>query len=1144
MKKQLVFLCMLSLTCTMSTQVYATSVLQEVKSSENLAKGIVVDESGQPIIGVFVQELGTTKGTVTDANGSFSLQVSSNAKLKFSFLGYKTVTAKPEDNMRIVLQEDNTQLNEVVVVGYGSQKKANLTGAVASIDVNKTLGSRPIADVGRGLQGSTPGLSIVIPDAEIGSDPTIKIRGQIASLNGSSSPLILLDNVEIPSITMVNPDDIESITVLKDAAASSIYGAKAAFGVILINTKKGAKTDAVNVTYSNNFAWKSTEKDYNMGGLSGYEYTVDAMKNANLTNLGAFFKASEEGLERARQWEQTYGGKISSNDPTVYGRDWYVDANGRKIGVRSYDAYDYMVRNNAPSQQHNFSINGRSGSTSYHVGLGYMGQEGMNKVAKCDKFERYNASMNLTTELNKYVTLKFGTIYSKSDKRFPFVTSSSLDQWYYLYRWSTYYPMGYDENGNELRSPAEEYHQANTSKFENNYTNINLGAHLDFTKNWSADIDYTHANEDINWLRPGTKFTAADTWSGAIPRVDSNGNNVYVNTAGEVVASTVEGAMQAYDLRYLTYTGAGSTPDYINRRATNSKRDTWNAYTTYNLKLDKYNAFKFMLGLNTVNYVREYNESQRKELLDITNPQFGNATGEQTVDGSKTWESQAGFFGRLNYNLMEKYLLEANLRYDGTSKFPNQMQWRWFPSFSAGWRISEENFMKWAKPVLSTLKFRGSYGIIGDQTVPNTLYTSNLGQITQSDWLIGTNKANYVYAPTAVASDITWQDIRTLDFGLDARFFNNDLGVTLDWYQRDTKNMIVPEEGIPATYGVSAPSGNFGNLRTRGWELSIDYNHRFANGLGINGMFSLSDAKTIITDYGNATSIDGWYNGKEYGEIWGYRTDRLYQKDDFQYDNSGNLIKTVLTNANGAKNAGKTVYQLKGDNPVYQGYLQAGSFMFQPGDVKYQDLDGDKQITDGSRSIKDHGDLTVIGNTTPRYEWGLRLGADYKGFDLSVFLQGVGKRDMWGSSSTTLAGFNVADGAIAKRFSTNYWREDRTDAFYPRAWNLGNSTNALDMCVQDRYLLNMAYTRVKNITLGYTLPDKYTRYVWVKQARFYISLENFFTFDHLKDTPVDPEVVPGVGSAGLLSSSNYQLGRAGISTPAFKTFSIGVQLNF
>lgn len=1107
--------------------------------------GVIVDATGEPIIGASVVEKGTTNGGITDVDGKFTLNVKPGATLKISYVGYKTQEIKATKTMRIVLKEDSEILNEVVVVGYGSQKKENLTGAVASVDVNKTLDSRPIADVGRGLQGSTPGLSITLPDAEIGSDPTIKIRGQYASIQGSATPLILLDNVEIPSITLVNPDDIESISVLKDAASSSIYGAKAAFGVILITTKKGAKQERVNVSYSGNFSWQSTEKGYNMGGLDAMEYILAANKNAGAAFSGAFYKITEEGVAKAREWQEKYGGKLGTNDPTVMGRDWYVNADGQKIGLRTYNAYDYMIRKAAPTMTHNLSVNGRSGNTTYNIGLGYLDQSGMNKTAKEDNFKRYNASIKLSTQFNKYITLNAGAIYSKRLKSYPYTTQSAYDQWYYLYRWGSQYPMGYDENGNELRSPAAEYHQANTSTLEQNYTNINLGFHLDLTKNWTADFDYTHANEEINWLRPGTRFTAADTWSAPVARNDANGNAIYVNSDGQVVDKDSNGSMRAYDLRNWTYTGVGSTPDNINRRSTNTQRNTINAYTTYNLNLQDINKFKFMAGMNRVTYVKQWHQAQQKELLDYNNVQFDNASGEQTVSGSKEWESQIGVFGRVNYNLMDKYLLEANLRYDGTSKFPTKMQWHWYPSFSAGWRASEEKFMEWAKPTLSSLKVRGSWGVIGDQTVSNTLYVPNLGGITQSSWLDESgNKINYVHSPTAVATDVTWQNISTLDFGLDARFFNSELGVTFDWYQRDTKNMIVPAEGVAAAYGTTAPKGNYGNLRTKGWELSVDYNHRFANGIGFNATFTLSDAITKVTEYGSATSIDGWYNGKTYGEIWGYRTDRLYQKDDFNYDGSGNLVTVTLDSSHGDKNTGKTVNQLKGDNPVYQGYLQSGSFKYGPGDVKFKDVDGDGQITDGSRSVNDHGDLEVIGNTTPRYEYGLRLGADYKGVDFSVFMQGVAKRDMWGSSSTTLPGFNTADGAIASRFCKDYWTENNTNAFYPRAWNMGNSVNAYNMYRQDRYLLDMSYLRIKNITLGYTLPGELTKKAWIQKARFYVSLENFLTFDHLDGTPVDPEIVAGVGSSGLLSSSNYQLGRAGLSTPAFKSLSVGIQLNF
>jgi TonB-linked outer membrane protein, SusC/RagA family len=1113
--------------------------------------GLVVDTKGEPVIGASIVEKATTNGGITDINGKFSIKTKVGAVLKISYVGYQPQEVKATQTMKIVLKEDSELLQEVVVVGYGSQKKENLTGAVASVDISKTLEGRQIPDVGRGLQGTTPGLSVVIPSGEIGSDPRINVRGQIGSINGSSSPLILLDNVEIPSIQMVNPDDIESISVLKDAASSSIYGAKAAFGVILITSKKGSKTDNVDVSYSGNFSWQNISKKMEMAGVDGIQYRIDALKRSGGTIAGAFFYIDEVSLGKAKEWQKTYGGKIGVNDPFVYGRDWYVDASNRKFSMRTFDPYDYMIREWTPSQTHNVSINGRSGKTIFNVGLGYLDQTGLMKLAKNDDFRRYNGSIRLSTEVNKYLTVRAGANYSKRSKRYAYATSSTTaDPWLYLYRWDSTYPMGYDENGNELRSPASEIHQANTANLLNNYLSFNVGATLQITKDWKFDFDYTYSGEDQIWKRNGTKFTAANTWTSPVKRLDANGKQVYVNNQGQVVSDSSEGAMPAYDLLYNQYTADGANPDHIYRSGINANRHTLNITTNYNWQINDENNLKFLLGVNRADWDQEENWSQITNLTDIVNPSWDKTMGTQTASGNMYWEGQLGYFGRINYSLMDKYLLEANVRYDGSSKFPGSLQWRTFPSFSAGWRLSEESFMEWARPTLSTMKIRGSWGMIGDQTVSNSLYVPTIDQ-GQLSWLDPSgNPIIYAGTPAAVDRNITWQDIYTFDLGLDARFFNAELGITLDWYQRDTKNMIVPGEGATYTFGTGSPKGNFGSLRTRGWELAIDYNHRFNNGLSVNAMFTLSDAKTEITAYGDTKSIDSWYVGKTYGEIWGYRTDRLYQKDDFVYEN-GKLVTTFALNgkevAKGTTGA-KQVNKLSDPNAVYQDYFQSGTFLFGPGDVKYKDLNGDGKIDDGSRSIttnedgkRNTGDLEVIGNSTPRYEYGFRLGAEYKGFDCSIFMQGVGSRKIWGAGFLAIPGFNTGDGAMPQAFAGNYWTEDRLNAFYPAAVNMGGANSGYNMQVQDRYLLDMSYIRIKNITLGYTLPVVWTKKALINKARIYIACENFFTFDNLKGLPIDPEVVSGYS---MFNSSNYNSGRTGVGTPTMKNMSVGLQLNF
>ena len=798
-----------------------------------------------------------------------------------------------------------------------------------------------------------------------------------------------------------------------------------------------------------------------------------------------------------------------------------------------------MVKEWAPTQTHNLSVNGKSGKTDFNIGLGYLGQSGMVKPAKTDDFKRYNGSLRLSTDIADWMKVYAGTMYSKRIKRYAYATSSTTaDPWLYLYRWGPTYPMT-TEDGDPIRSPASELAQANTAVQETNYTSLNGGFIITPMKDWKINFDYTHANQEYMNDRPGTRFTARDSWSAAVAKNDATGNRIYMDDAGQVVASTATNAMPAYQLVNSTYTGVGANPDHIYRITQNDQWNTINLNTTYEMSLNDIHKFKFMLGMNSVAYNYENNWSQITQLVDYSNPQFNLATGVQTTGGNKYWESQQGYFGRVNYNFKDKYLLEANLRYDGTSKFPTSLQWRYFPSFSGGWRVNEESWMNWSKSILNALKLRGSWGTIGDQTVSNSLYVPTMAG-SFNNFILGGAKLYQFGTPGAVSATVTWQDITTLDLGLDARLLKSELGVAFDWFRRSTENMIVPQEGIPVTYGSGAPQGNFGSLRTDGVELQLDYNHRFKNGVGINMVATFADAKTIITKYGSTQSIDSWYVGKTYGEIWGYETDRLYQKEDFVYDASGKLITTTSKD-------GFTVNKLNDANAATQGKLQSGNFVFGPGDVKFKDLNGDGVINAGNRLLKnasgapDYGDLKKIGNSTPRYQYSFRVGADYKGFDASVFIQGVGQRSVWGEGSTVIPGYQASDGGMPEAIAGNFWRADRTNAFYPAPYNQAGSGTTLNMQIQSRYLLNMAYMRIKNITVGYSLPASVLRKIQVSKLRVYVALENFFTFDHLGTLPVDPEEIEGYS---MWNTTNYDAGRTGVGVPTYKSASVGIQLNF
>ena len=1093
--------------------------------------------------GVTVAVVGTANSTITDEEGKYSIVVETGSTLRFSSVGFKTQEIEVTgSSLNVELEADDTSLEEVVVVGYGTQKKEHLTGAVSSVNVEERLGSRPIPDAGRGLQGVVPGLSVRVPMGEVGSDPVMKIRGHVGSIEGSSNPLVLVDNVEVPSIQMVNPDDIDEISVLKDAAASAIYGAKAAFGVILITTKKGAKSDRTDLTYSSNFSFQSPFKELEVAGIDGLEYSLEAHENMKGSGpAGGFWRINRESFEKAKEWQEKYGNSIKPDDPIVYGRDWIYDGTD-KFGYRLYDPVGMLVKDNAFTQKHNFGVNGKKNETTYNLSFGYLGLTGMMKPAEHDDYKRLTGNINLSTRVNDFITLRGGARFADGNKRYAnSLTGFGSDPWLYAYRWSRLFPTGAMEDGEYLRDPYFDTKRAHTANKRKTHTVLTGGTSIDFKENWNLQADYTYSQE-LN--RDGSSLpaiTAREPWYTPVLLKDENGDQIYVDEDGNVV-DMLDGD-PAYRFPDVNYVQEHESNIY--RNTYNLGRHTFNAFSTYDLDIEGGHDFKFMLGTNIVAADWESHWTRNYELVDENNPQFPLTTGEeQKGSGTANWEAQAGFFGRVNYAFQNKYLFETSLRYDGTSKFPADLKWRWFPSVSAGWVISEENFMETLNPVLSFAKLRASWGLIGDQSVPSGLYLANMG-VVKNNWL--TSSGNQFYqlnTPGAISQSITWQDIEHLNLGGDFRFINNQLGLTFEWYQRYTKNMIIPGESLPATFGAGAPKGNYGHLRTRGWEIEVDFSHRFDNGLGINVAANLADATSIVTKAGdwdtpweNRNIQNTWVTGRRYGDIYGYVTDRLYQKDDFVYDSNGDFVQTTIV----YDGASKKTNMLAGDNPVYQTYFEDGNqvMLMSPGDVKFVDVDGDGYITPGKNTFGDPGDQVVIGNSTPRYEYGFHVGGDYKGFDLSVFLQGVGKREIWGSGQLAIPGFHAKDGAMPQAIAGDFWKEDRTDAFYPRAWNLGGGNSGYVMRPQTRYMLDMSYFKVKNITIGYELPQQIIRSARLSRLRVYLSLEDFFMKDNLRGLPIDPEVIDGYS---VLNTDGYNLSRTGVGNPPFKSMSFGIQV--
>lgn len=1107
--------------------------------------GIVKGPNG-PLAGVSVTVVGASASTSTDVNGRFKISASKGSKIRFSSVGYesKEIVVGERTEIDVTLKDLNESLEEVVVVGYGQQKKAHLTGAVSSVNVDKVMGGRPISDAGRGLQGVVPGLSVVVPSGEVGSDPVMRIRGQVASPKGKSDPLILVDNVEVPSIMMVNPNDIENISVLKDAASASIYGAKAAFGVILITTKKGAKTDMNRVTYSNNLSWQSPFKKIELAGIEGLEYTVDAHENMKAAGAaGGFWRVDRSSLEKIREWQQKYGSVVGNDDPVLYGRDWIWDGT-QKFGYRLYDPVAVMVKDRPFSHLHNLGLNGKAGGTSYNFNLGYLGQQGMMKPAKNDDYRRYNATLNVSTKVNEAITMRGGLMYSEGTKRYPASSNAAgfgADPWLYLFRWSRLFPVGVQENGQDIIDPVTTAVNSTTAINNKQYLNLNLGTTINLKKNWDIQADYSYSTQNNSLESSIIPFSAKTTWYGVEPWKDADGNPVFVDESGLPVD---DGGFFAYQFPMTDYVlpSASNFSQYSYQQ----RKHTFNAYSTYNLTIDTDHQFKFMVGTNIVANRGNDHRSIRGGIINSDDPNFSFANGTKDVNGYRSWDSQLGFFGRLNYAYKDRYLVEANLRRDASSLFPDYMRWTWYPSFSGGWVLSKEAFMEPLNPVLSFAKLRGSWGSIGDQSISNGLYLPEMA-LGETKWINGGGAYNtYIGTPRLVGNGLTWQAIEHLNIGADLRFFNNKFGVTAEWFQRKTKDMIVEGEALPNTLGTKAPLVNGGNLRTRGWEIELDFNHRFENGLGLNVNANIADATTITTKgvdwatpWENRSLTAEYSTGRRYGDVYGFVTDRLYQKDDFVYDANGQFVQTNIV----YQGVSKRTNMLAGDNPVYQTYFEDGNqtLLISPGDVKFVDVNGDGYIDVGKSTNGDPGDRVVIGNITPRYQFGFRLGADWKGFDFAVFLQGVGSRKIWGAGQLAIPGYYAKEGAMPKAIAEDYWRADRTDAFYPRAWNLNGANEGYVMRTQSRYMLNMAYIRIKNITFGYTVPKAVLDRVKLSNARIFISLENMFTFDKLRGLPIDPETISGFSM--LKDDGNYNQGRTGTSNPSFKSASFGVQIS-
>ncbi|WP_394366475.1 SusC/RagA family TonB-linked outer membrane protein [Prevotella heparinolytica] len=1041
--------------------------------------GSVTDKNNQePIIGASVLVEGTTNGTITNADGEFTLSgVPSGGTIVVSYIGYTTqrIAVNGKTRLTIALAEDTEMLDEVVVVGYGVQKKVNLTGSVSAVK-GDALERRPVADATQSLQGLVPGLMVSNSGTgRPGSSGTLTLRGQ-GNLDNTANPYIIVDGVEM-NLSDVNPNDIESISVLKDAAASAIYGARAAYGVILVTTKKGEDGKA-RINYQGTVGWSAPTVLPDMVD----SYSFAKYWNDGCTNAGSPRLYSEEKMALLQQYIK---------DPSSVNPWAELPANSNmnpafensELGVGNVDYFDLHYKDWAFKQNHNVSLSGGGKKAQYYVSGGYYSEDGILRYAKMD-FSRYNLTANVNSQITDWLKLKVNTKFMHSDTDTPFGDGGISEGFYHsLARFRPTVSV-IDPNGHFTELSMIPYLQSGTyTTTARDRLSLTTGFEVQPLKNWFIFFDYTYKQMNMEYeaLNVSPLIYAADG------------------------VSTSKG--QRSEL--------GMSPDgKFTRSYARTRYQTINLYTNYLFSLaDKHN-FTLMGGYQEEDNSYSYMKNAITGLYSTATPNVGMGTGDKVVVDTRNGWATRGFFGRINYDYDGRYLVEVNGRYDGSSRFAPDHRWGFFPSASLGWNINRERFMESLTDVVSNLKLRASYGLLGNQAGA-ALYTfaatmelnGGLGSYIFDD-----GRHIYTKAPLVVNPATTWEKVESKNIGLDFGFFGNSLTGSFDLFQRDTKDMLGPGEDFPDFFGADAPKTNNARMRNRGWELTLNYRGKIGKDIdySIGGM--LSDATAEVTEYVNKGSSDpagSWYKGRKVGEIWGYRADGLIQ-----------------TQAEADEYNQK--YDLK--------YISGKPWT--PGDVKYRDLNGDNKIDRGTNSLEGGmGDMTIIGNTTPRYQYTINGSISYKGLTLSAMFQGVGKRDYNAGGGVYFWGSGPYAQVTVFKEHMDYWREDNKDAYFPKpyihsAGGVGPFQQKTKT-VSDRYIQSAAYCRLKNLTLSYDIPQRWTQKIGMQKVQVFFSGENLLTFTPLMGM-FDPEAV---------FTSNSYTGEGGKNYPMNKVVSFGLVVN-
>lgn len=1056
----------------------STPALQQ--DDKRVITGKVTDVGGEPLPGVTVVVKGTSRGIITDMEGNYSLSgVNQGDILVFSFVGMETqeITFGNQLVINVSLADMAIGLEELVVVGYGVQKKVNLTASVSQVD-SKVMENRPVANTAQALQGAVANLQISNNSygGEPGAKMDINIRGFITSGGtgsiGNSSPLVLVDGIEM-EMNNVDPEDIETVSVLKDAAAASIYGARAAGGALIITTKSGKNMrGGMKVSYSNNFSWSTPTRWPNQASAIDFAYTM----NDASYNIGGTGYFTEQQLEWIKM-NMEEPGSAPTMVPKENGLDW--DQSSAGLGASGATNWsDFLFNNWSGRQKHNVNFSGGDEILNYYISAGFYDENGLLSVAD-EAYSRYNLDAKINSKPFEWLSFSLLTKFIKSEDTYPWDSSYGTGRIFdtlskikptlptvdplfgepTIYAWYPTWRSSWEEN-------------------ENNQIVLLPRIVIEPVKDWIINLEYNYKRNNNRQIYTSLKYEYHRP----------NGDVAYTPSQEQ---TTVRPALR--------------TNEYYSP----------NLYSTYSKSISGHN-FKILAG-----YQSELNKvynltGTASALLSDNIPSISTAVGEQTVDDVISHWATQSLFSRFNYDYQGKYLFEVSYRRDGSSRFEDGSRWAGFPSFSAGYNVAKEEFWP-LKDWVSTFKLRGSYGTLGNQNVSNYLYVPGMS-ITNGNFLFD-GAWNYVAnVPDLTSINLTWETVQTTDFGFDVSALNDRLTVNFDWYRTDIKDMAAQGEALPSVLGTNAPLTNVGISRVQGWESEIMWKHKIKD-FSYNVRFVLSDYKRSIVEYPNPTKLlSSYYAGRDMGEIWGLEWEGWFQSDE---DVASREIDQSFVNSKFTPGDTKYVDQLTVDTD---------------GDGKPDA--GDGKIDRGTNTLGDSGDFVVIGNTTPRYQFGISLGCDWKGIDFNMFIQGVGKKDLYMGESYYRGPAQGPLHANVMVHHLDYWRPEdttnplgpNTDAYFPKPYaaNPGNNNRNYRYDV-DRYVADASYIRLKSMQIGYTIPKNICKKLSLDNVRIFVSGENLWTKTNLP--MYDPEAVKGNFSAA-------------ISYPLSKVISTGINISF